>query len=40
MTQSELNPAKDRQQTNLSVYDAQKILLQMVSYHEDHNTGG
>ena len=40
MTQSELDPAEDRQQRNLFLHDAQKILLQMVSYHKDHKTGG
>ena len=40
MTQSELNPAEDRQQTNLPLHNAQKMLLQMVFYHKDHKTGG
>ena len=40
MTQFELNLAVDKQDTNLPLYDAQKILLQMVSYHKDHKTGG
>ena len=40
MTQFELDPAEDRQQTNLPQHDAQQILWQMVSYHKDHTNGG
>ena len=39
IAQSELDPAVNRQETNLPLHDAQKILLQMVSYHKDHETG-
>ena len=38
MTQSELDPAEDRQQTNLPLHDAEKILLQIVSCDKDHIT--